>query len=123
MFAGLEFTLSHFASTLIPAHRLSAAPVPDEDRRTQVVVRTLLHAAMILMRLCFARAGESASLEKCLQSARSAAMLARHLTDADHELLDPAFGVSPLRNRSVYLQTDKLHFVGLLVNHCVSFRP
>lgn len=100
MFAGLEYALSRFASTLIPAHQLSAA-LPDEDRRTQVVVRTLLHAAMILMHLRFARAGESASLEKCLRSARSAAMLARQLTDTDYEFLDPAFGVSPLRNLCV----------------------
>ena len=61
MFAGLGFALSRFASTLIPAHQLSAV-LPDEDRRTQVVVRTLLHAAMILMHLRFARAGESAGL-------------------------------------------------------------
>lgn len=93
MFAGLEFALSRFASTLIPAHQLSAA-LPDEDRRTHVVVRTLLHAAMVLMHLRFARAGQPTSLDKCLRSARAAAMLARQLTDADYEYLDPAFGVS-----------------------------
>lgn len=93
VFAGIEFALGRFASTLIPAHQLSAG-LPDEDRRTHVAVRTLLHAAMVHMHLRLARAGEPRSLEKCLASARSAAMLARQLTDVDYEFLDPAFGVS-----------------------------
>ncbi|KAI5118172.1 hypothetical protein M0805_008413 [Coniferiporia weirii] len=91
IFGALEYALVRFAGALLPAHQLGAA-LPDEDRRTHVCVHTLMHAAVVLLNVRFARAGEQASLEKCVRSARAAAMLIRHLTDADYEFLDPTFG-------------------------------
>lgn len=89
----LELTITRFLTTLLPIHQLSAG-LPDEDRRSNLMVYTLAYAALVQLHLRFAREGDLQSLDKCLRAAYGAVQLIKHFTASDFDFLDPVFGVS-----------------------------
>ncbi|KAH8116650.1 hypothetical protein DFH11DRAFT_1542643 [Phellopilus nigrolimitatus] len=87
----LELALARLAGALLPAHQLGAA-LPGADRRAQVQLHTIVHAASVQLHLRGARAGEPGAVERCVRAARGAAMAVRFLGEEDYGYLDPVVG-------------------------------
>lgn len=88
-FRAFEHTITRFTTTLLPLHQLGAT-MPD-DKYSLFVIHSLAHASMITLHQPFMT--DQISRESTLRAARSVTVVAKHISDADFDYLDPLIGV------------------------------
>ncbi|KAJ3491225.1 hypothetical protein NLI96_g869 [Meripilus lineatus] len=87
-FRAFEHTITRFTTTLLPLHQLGAT-MPD-DKYSLFVIHSLAHASMITLHQPFMT--DQISRESTLRAARSVTVVAKHISDADFDYLDPLIG-------------------------------